>query len=208
MRPIRLVSRSSYEDIRRSRTSDRHPTVVVVLTTLIGIQGDGFGVLAADSLMIGGTNRPYVSEGMNKIRFINGVWIGFAGDGMAIDMVAGWKPDTDTWHDLAMSLRRHFLVKGYTHAEDAWDALCMVDGVIVEIGSDYSWIRDDDRVYGAGTGGDYAIGALASMKSPWANAEKAIRAAKAALKVSGRYDINTGGDDQIIVQEEQADVDG
>lgn len=173
------------------------------MTTLLGIQGDDFGVLAADSLLIGG-NKPYAADGMCKIRYINGVWIGFAGDGIAIDMVAGWKPDTHTWHDLAMSLKHHFALKNYVHADDAWDALCLVNGVIVEISSDYSWLRDDDRIYGVGSGGDYAIGALASMKSPWANAEKAIRAAKAALKVSARYDINTGGSDQVIVQEEQS----
>lgn len=172
------------------------------MTTILGIQGDGFGVLAADSLFVSGS-RPYVSNGMDKIRHVNGVWIGFAGDGLAIDMVAGWVPNKNTWHELAMSLKDHFATKSYTHADDAWDALCLVDGVVVEIGSDYSWVCDDDRIYGIGTGGDYAIGALSSMKNPWANAEKAIRAARAALKVSGRYDINTGGDDQIIVQEER-----
>jgi ATP-dependent protease HslVU (ClpYQ) peptidase subunit len=176
------------------------------MTTLIGIQGDGFGLLAADSMMVSGS-KPYVSDGMCKIRHVGGVWIGFAGDGLAIDMVSGWKPNTHTWHDLAMSLKDHFTSKSYTHADDAWDALVLVDGVVVEIGADYSWMRDDDRIYGCGSGGDYAVGVLASMKSPWANAEKAIRAAKAALKVSGRYDINTGGDDQIVVQEEQ-DADG
>lgn len=171
------------------------------MTTLLGIQGDGFAVLAADSLIVSG-NKPYVSDGMCKIRYINGVWIGFAGDALAIDMVSGWEPNTDTWHDLAMSLKEHFTIKMYTHLDDAWDALCMVDGVIVEIGADYSWLRDDERIYGIGSGSDFAIGALASMKNPWANAEKAIRAAKAALKVSERYDINTGGEHQIVIQEE------
>lgn len=177
------------------------------MTTIIGIQGDDFGVLAADSLFVSGS-RPYVSNGMDKIRYVNGVWIGFAGDGLAIDMVAGWKPVTDTWHELATSLKDHFVSKSYTHSDDAWDALCLVDGVVVEISADYSWVRDDDRIYGIGTGGDYAIGALSSMKSPWANAEKAIRAARAALKVSERYDINTGGEKQIIIQEESENANG
>lgn len=175
------------------------------MTTLIGVQGDGFAVLAADSLFVSGT-RPYVSEGMDKIRYVNGVWIGFAGDGLAIDMVAGWLPNTNTWHDLAVSLKEHFVSKNYTHADDAWDALCMVDGVIVEIGSDYSWMRDDDRIYGIGTGGDFAIGALSNMKTPWVSVDKAVRAVGFALKISGRYDINTGGDNQIIVQKEQEDA--
>lgn len=201
MLPTRQASRFNYEDIRRSRTSDRCPTVVVVLTTLLGVQGDGFAILAADTLLVNG-NRPYISDGMCKIRYINGVWIGFAGDGIAIDMVEGWEPNTHTWNSLAISLKDHFATKSYIHADDAWDALVMVDGVIVEINADYSWIRDDKRIYGIGSGGDYGIGALASMKNPWANADKAIRAAKAALKVSERYDINTGGEHQIVIQEE------
>lgn len=171
------------------------------MTTLIGIQGDGFALLAADSLMVSG-QRPYAAAGMVKIKQCGDVYIGFAGYGVAIDMVEDWEPDTSSYHELCMSLKRHFMLRGYEHEPEAWEALALVNGKIVEISAIYDWLQDDDRIYGVGSGSHYAVGAIANMKRPWENAEKAIRAADAAIKISERYDINTGGEHQIVIQEE------
>jgi ATP-dependent protease HslVU (ClpYQ) peptidase subunit len=63
-------------------------------------------------------------------------------------------------------------------------------GIIYEIGSDYSWTRDQRNVYGIGSGGDYALGYLSGFKSPTTRTQ-AENLVVEAVGAASEYDINT-----------------
>jgi hypothetical protein len=80
-----------------------------------------------------------------------------------------------------------------------FDALMCINGVIYEIDEEYMWSRDDRGLYSVGSGGQLALGALATGFSK--NSVKAAEfAARRAIKISADYCIGVGGDVKVITQ--------
>jgi hypothetical protein len=80
-----------------------------------------------------------------------------------------------------------------------FDALMCLNGVIYEIDEEYMWSRDDRGLYAVGSGGQLALGALATGFSK--NSMKAAEfAARRAIKISADYCIGVGGDVKVITQ--------
>ena len=62
------------------------------MTAIVGIQGKGWAVLAADS-MTTYTDKPYVAKGCDKIVKINEYLVAVAGDAIAGDILNNlWQP--------------------------------------------------------------------------------------------------------------------
>jgi hypothetical protein len=80
-----------------------------------------------------------------------------------------------------------------------FDALICLNGIIYEIDEEYMWSRDDRGLYAVGSGGQLALGALATGFSK--NSMKAAEfAARRAIKISADYCIGVGGDVKVITQ--------
>lgn len=143
------------------------------MTTIVGVQGDGWAVLGSDSLSTSDVgsrvqmatpkvvqNGPYLIAGAGSVRGCN-------------ILQYGWTPpkprgDLDKFMTkfFIPSMRKLFLENGYDikaesqAAEHDSEFLVAVNGVIYPIYDDYSWERSADPYYVIGSGGKYALGAL------------------------------------------------
>jgi hypothetical protein len=80
-----------------------------------------------------------------------------------------------------------------------YDPIICLSGIIYEIDEEYMWSRDDRGLYAVGSGGQLALGALATGFSK--NSMKAAEfAARRAIKISTDYCIGVGGDVKVITQ--------
>jgi len=85
--------------------------------------------------------------------------------------------------------------------EDAgWDALICFNGKIYQVSDDYGYMRDDKGLYGIGSGGSIALGALAVMDNETKTHAKASSAAKKAVNVAIQYNIWCGGPVNVKTQ--------
>lgn len=82
--------------------------------------------------------------------------------------------------------------------------LALVNGVIYEIDEDYSWVRDNDGIYAAGTGGDYALGAMCAYLGARLidelDLDEAKKIIKDAMAIGIRIDAGSGGPVHVIHQ--------
>jgi ATP-dependent protease HslVU (ClpYQ) peptidase subunit len=69
------------------------------------------------------------------------------------------------------------------------DALIAIRGQLFSIASDFTVLRDEQGFYGAGSGGNYAVGAL-----------EAGADIETAVEIAMKYDINSGGVVQVVTQ--------
>lgn len=186
------------------------------MTTIAGIQGDGWIVLGADTQASDDSGLlMHIATG--KI-FRNGpALIGAAGSVRGINILQfGWKAPArtvkSTDHYMTRSfipaMRKAFIESGYDMKADSEVAahdnelLVAVGGVLYSIADDYSWERCKSGLYAAGTGGKYALGALAAInayqvKTP----EKAEELVERAILVGITFDAFSGGEVQTVVQE-------
>ena len=187
------------------------------MTTIVGIQGDGWSVLASDS-MINSGSQPFYSAGMEKIFQRGDYLIGIAGDAVAIDILKTlWKPprgaktpDLDYYltTKVIASLKASCGVYGYDPQKDkkddpdaGFDLLVSLKSRIYQISSDdFGWLRDYRGLYAIGSGGQIALGVLAALDTR--SVTSATKAAKKAIQIACSYDINSGGNVQILVQKE------
>jgi ATP-dependent protease HslVU (ClpYQ) peptidase subunit len=172
------------------------------MTVLVGFQGNGFSIIAADSRATDESGDMFIlanpkvtwDEHEDYIFAICGATRG----GNLLQQ--GWTPPVPpVWKDIneldkfmtqqfIPMLRDHFIESGYDakwEGESAWmdsGFLVSVQGIIYPIASDYGWDRDIRNVYTAGSGGPIALGALAMAEiGKYANdpkgAEKIIKKA-------------------------------
>ena len=168
------------------------------MTTIIGVQHQWGVEMAADSQITWG-DRPMNAFGVNKIINRNGYLIGAAGESRITDFICyEWKPlkppqSGDMYVFVASRLTPQ-LRKALTDANIEFKGaeftiLLAVKGQLFIISSDLTVVRDEDGLYGIGTGGDYALGAL-----------HAGATVEQAVMIAMRLDINTGGVVQIEKQ--------
>ena len=183
------------------------------MTAIVGIQGKGWAVIAADS-MTTYDDKPYYAKGMDKAVRKGDYVFAFAGDAIAGNIAEFlWTPpkliktiplDAFMQVKVLPSLRDAMKEHGYEpdvikDPNAGFDALMCVNGVIYEIDEEYMWSRDDRGLYSVGSGGQLALGALATGFSK--NSMKAAEfAARRAIKISADYCIGVGGDVKVITQ--------
>ena len=183
------------------------------MTAIVGIQGKGWAVIAADS-MTTYDDKPYYAKGMDKAVRKGDYVFAFAGDAVAGNIAEFlWTPpkliktmNLDAFMQVKVLPSLRDAMKEHGYEPDAikdpnagFDALMCLNGVIYEIDEEYMWSRDDRGLYSVGSGGQLALGALATGFSK--NSIKAAEfAARRAIKISADYCIGVGGDVKVITQ--------
>jgi 20S proteasome alpha/beta subunit len=86
-------------------------------------------------------------------------------------------------------------------AEQASEFLIAVRGVVYHLFDDYSWERDDKRLYVTGSGGELALGALDALGAATSKtAEDAEKKVRKALTTAIKYDNMSGGEILAVIQ--------
>lgn len=177
------------------------------MSTIVGIQGDGWCVMGADSRVIE-DDRVYVTpKKAGKIISRPGYVIAIAGNWRPAQILAHQlqypKPPTFTTiealdgfvtSEFIPAMKDAYLDNGFTNeGEDATDAMLAINGTIYEIGSDWSWLRDVNNLYAIGSGSAYALGSLVSLTTltGLTDIDDATTKAKLALEAACKFDPNT-----------------
>jgi len=174
------------------------------MTTLAGIQGDGWAVIGADSRVVDDGMIVELPKNAGKIFRKNGYVVAMAGDFRAPQILqfSFEFPKLPTFSsieacdkffttELIPVWKAEYEDLNYTPDKDIGSvALVMVGTVIYSIGDDWTWIRDRRGIYGAGTGSSYVVGALAAYNKA-KNVDEATMQIKAAIKIASQYDPNT-----------------
>ena len=200
------------------------------MTTIIGIQGDGFAVVVADTRIssFDESGSAYqistLGPGTTKMA-INGKYVlGAAGDMRAINILHhvfrppeppadayGRKLDTFITGKFIPALRACFDNQGYSppdgkdkdhSAEQGSSIVVMVNATIYIIENDYSWTSESSCLYAAGTGAPYALGALQALVSgKELTLQQAKRVALKAIAIAAKFDPYTGSPFNTNIQE-------
>jgi ATP-dependent protease HslVU (ClpYQ) peptidase subunit len=204
------------------------------MTTIVGIQGDNFALICADSQVSDVDDSGYVTQvvtlrdGTGKVQSNGRYLIGAAGDVRAINILhhafqppaappnlKGKKLDHFFTVKFIPALRECFEHQGYampdndlkTHmAEQASSIMVAVNGTIYTVEGDYSWYSDVNSMYAIGTGAQYAMGALHALQGRGRpNIQTARRVALKALASAARFDPYTGSPYHVYVQDGKKD---
>lgn len=192
------------------------------MTTIIGIQGDDWAVLATDSRIASfdSDGNAYqsstIGSGMSKVTTNGRYLLGAAGDVRAINLIQhaftppapsanlrGKKLDAFITTKFVPALRACFDEHGYSsssgdsktqQAEYNSTVMAVVNATIYVLDSDYSWASDQNGVYAIGTGSAYALGAIHAYRNQKqiATIQNAKTIATKALQVTARLDPYTG----------------
>lgn len=198
------------------------------MTTIVGIQGDGFAMLAADSLISsfddkgGAYQVTTLGAGSSKLAYSGKYLIGAAGDMRAINLLhhafhapvcapslRGKRLDAFITTKFVPALQRLFDDNGYTMVDDKKTHIAehnstvvvAVNAAIYVIDGDYSWTSDSSGLYAAGTGAAYALGVLQALKHKNTTPQQAKTIALKALSVAARFDPYTGAPFHTYLQE-------
>jgi ATP-dependent protease HslVU (ClpYQ) peptidase subunit len=182
------------------------------MTTLVGIQGSDFCVLAADSQITDGDQR-IISTDTPKIIETGKFLIGLTGDSRPGDILGyAWKPPLYRGEDpvrfmggkVIPSISTAFKEGNYEidNKEMNFSYLIAFNGNLFSIGGDLSFNASERGLFSAGSGGNYALGYLYSLPPKTYN--KLLTAsvvAEKAVEIASKLDINTHPPIQVISQE-------
>ena len=198
------------------------------MTTIVGMQGDGFAVICTDSRIsddTGGTLST-LGQGMSKVAQNGPYLIGAAGDVRAINILhhafapptppsnlKGKKLDAFMTVKFIPALRECLEKQGYSYFDKDSNftatfestIITVIHSTIYVIDGDYSWASDSNGLYAIGSGSDYAIGAmnvLIPKNKLTINAAKTI--CTRALTTASKYDGGTGAPYHTFLQESMA----
>lgn len=176
------------------------------MTTIVGIQGDGWSVMAADS-QITDENSIIISPETPKIIRFKNMLIGLRGDARPGDIIAyNWTPpkisgDLQKW---VVSKMIPSMIKAFDKFDYDWkdkeadfNFLVSVKGYLFDIGSDMSISRSQYNMYAIGSGKDLALGYMAGHG--WESIEEAEELASEAVAVACIFDIHTSEPIQVEV---------
>jgi len=175
------------------------------VTTLVGIQGNGWSVLGCDSRISDEDGRFAISKDP-KIVDNNGILIASCGSSRTANVLHyGYiQPKPTAKEDLNIfvskkfipEMRKAFVDAGIDMKEDGEVAendggvLISVKGEIYAIQNDYSWDTDIRNVYVMGSGGDIALGAMAALGvSKVKTAAQAENIIRKAIATAIEYDM-------------------
>jgi ATP-dependent protease HslVU (ClpYQ) peptidase subunit len=197
------------------------------MTTILGLQGDNFAVVVADSRITSydDSESPYqvntLGGGSAKIATNGKYIIGAAGDMRAINILhhaftppapteslKGKKLDSFMTSKFVPALRAGLEANGYSGTDKEGrvthnsDIVVVVNASIYMIESDYGWMSDSRGIYAIGTGSSYALGALeALLPKNKPTLQQAKTCLLKALNIAGRYDVMTGAPYVVLSQE-------
>jgi ATP-dependent protease HslVU (ClpYQ) peptidase subunit len=198
------------------------------MTTIVGIQGDGYALLCADSRIVlsdgeGSGQISTAAAGHSKICSKGKYLMGAAGDVRAINLIQhalsppqpsanlrGRKLDEFVTVKFIPALRECFEVNGFipassdgrpTPADSDADVIIAVNGTIYTIGAGFSWFSEAAGIYAVGTGSAYALAALTATMPKSPNVKQARALALKAINIAAKYDPNTGSPFNTLVQE-------
>jgi ATP-dependent protease HslVU (ClpYQ) peptidase subunit len=185
---------------------------LVGMTTLVGISGNDFVVMAADSQITDGDQR-IISVETPKIIETGRYLLGLTGDSRPGDILAyAWKPPLYRGDDpvkfmgakVLPSISAAFKENNYEidNKEMNFSFLIAFNGNMFSIGGDLSFNTSERGLFSAGSGGNYALGYLYSL--PPKNYNKLLTAsvvAKEAVRIASLLDINTHPPIQVATQE-------
>lgn len=202
------------------------------MTTIVGIQGDGFSVVCVDSrissMYDGGLSQiGTLREGSSKVA-VNGKYLlGAAGDVRAINILHHvFQPPAPTVNLKGKQLDQFFTAKFIPALRECFDAqgysipdrdnkdhiaehgstiLVSINGVIYIVDGDYSWASEANGVYSIGSGASYALGAMQILTH---NKKQTIQQSRTsalkALNVAAKFDPCTGAPYHTYIQEQEA----
>jgi ATP-dependent protease HslVU (ClpYQ) peptidase subunit len=187
----------------------------VTLTTVVGVQGKTFCILAADS-QITEDNLRTISLKTPKIIEKGQYLIAITGDTRPGDILTyNWNPPAYKGQDevqfmgkrVIPSIIKTFTDNGYgwndsdKDKEAGFDYLIAFNGFIFHIASDMSFIQSEGNYYGIGSGGQFALGYMYSRRSDkFLVQDEAAELAQKAVETASLLDINTCPPIQIAVQ--------
>lgn len=197
------------------------------MTTIVGIQGDGFAVVATDSRISSMDSGGFafqvgtLAAGTSKIAQNGKYLLGAAGDVRAINIihhafvpptpsptVKGKKLDQFITLKFIPQLRDTFEEAGYApsskdeQAEHGSTILVVVNQTIYIIEGDYSWTSDNNGIFAIGTGAPYALGAIqALLPKHKPTPQQAKNILTKALNIAAKFDPHTGPPVQAYLQE-------
>jgi ATP-dependent protease HslVU (ClpYQ) peptidase subunit len=182
------------------------------MTTLVGIAGNDFVVMAADSQITDGDQR-IISIETPKIIQTGKYLLGLTGDSRPGDILGyAWKPPLYRGEDpvrfmgskIIPSIAAAFKEGGYEidSKEMNFSYLLAFNGNLFSIGGDLSFNTSERGLFAAGSGGNYALGYLYSLTPKTYN--KLLTAsvvAEKAVEIASILDINTHPPIQVVAQE-------
>ena len=205
------------------------------MTTVVGIKGSDFAVLAADSRLTSinddGMVMSVQTAGAShpKIASVGNYLIGTAGDVRAINIISyvfhppqpppslsGKRLDEFFTAKFIPALKECFDSHGYSMpvretsnhlAEQSSDLLVAINRTIYQVENDYAWTVDVSGVFAIGSGSEYALGALSILCGEMPNTVvQAKNVALKALAVAAKHDPHTGFPYQAFTQIENKKV--
>lgn len=201
------------------------------MTTIVGIQGEGYAVICTDSRVssFDDSGMAYqittLGTGSSKVAQNGRYLLGAAGDVRAINILhhafmaptptfttSGPKLDQFITQKFIPALRECFEATGYampendqsSHiAEHSSQIVVVINGTIYIIDGDYSWTSDKTGIYAIGSGSSYALGALHALTNgKEMTVTKAKTAVNKALAIASKFDPYTGSPFQTFLQEQ------
>lgn len=174
------------------------------MTTIVGVVKNGHVILGADS-QVTSNARPNNHSRMQKITDNNGYLIAGSGDSTPCDIMqhifnppiptAAEKKDLYKFMivEFVPCMRKVLSDNDYkldsSNPDNGFSMLFAYNGEIFQIDSDFSVLLNGEGIYGIGSGGNIAIGALASGKT-----------VEEALELAAKNDIYTSGPFQVVKQ--------
>jgi len=184
------------------------------MTTLVAVATPTHAVLAADS-QITEDNLRSISTSTPKIVSVGKYLLGITGDTRPGDILTyNWKPPTYRGGDpirfmgrsVIPSIIHAFREQGYDFAsaekdkDSGFDYLLAFSGEVFHIACDLSFFQSEFGVYGIGSGGQFALGYLYSLKKPIHQLARAEYYAKRAIEIASVLDVHTCPPIQLAVQ--------
>jgi ATP-dependent protease HslVU (ClpYQ) peptidase subunit len=186
----------------------------LIMTTLAAIEGNGWAVIGADSQSSDGDGFA-INIPTGKIFKNNELIIAGAGQVRGINLLEhGWEApaiklkniDKYVTSILIPSMRKCFDAADYEYKRDGESVendniwIVCIQGKIYRIDSDYSWERNVDNIYVAGSGERFALGALSALNSGMVETvTQAKNHLRKAIKIASKYDAYSGGDIKFVV---------
>lgn len=182
------------------------------MTTLVGIQGNDFVVMAADSQITDGDQR-IISVETPKIISVGKYLLGLTGDSRPGDILAyAWKPPLYRGEDpvrfmgskLVPSMSAAFKENNYEPDQKEMNFAFLVsfNANLLSVGGDLSFNTSEYGLFANGSGGNYALGFLYSVdKKLYRTPSLAMTVAEKAVKIASVLDINTHPPIQLELQE-------
>jgi ATP-dependent protease HslVU (ClpYQ) peptidase subunit len=186
------------------------------MTTLVGVQGRNWALLGADTRIADDSRIYKLPKGHSKIIEQENFTIACAGDVRAINILQSqlklpktYVPKDDAHFMtgfLLPAMRKAFADAGYEKTMEGQSShesefLIIYNGKIYEVGSDYSWVQDARGIYGLGSGGAIAIGALACLSGDTVTRTEARKWATKALEIASEYNSDTAAPFHIVIKD-------